>query len=135
MLALKFFGKFRDFGLLIMRIGLGLAFVVHGSGKMFGGRAMWEQVGGAMTNFGMYHYHWVWGFLAAFAEFGGGILLLLGFLMRPAAILLFFTMVVATTMLVLKGEPFQTFAHPLELACVFFGLIFLGPGRFSIDQE
>lgn len=135
MLALKFLGRFKDFGLLVMRLGLGLAFVVHGSAKMFGGMEMWNQVGAAMGNFGMAHYHYIWGFLAAFAEFGGGILLILGFLTRPAAIMMCFTMAVATTMHVLKGDPFQVYSHALELGVVFFALIFVGPGRFSIDQE
>ncbi|RZA02818.1 MAG: DoxX family protein [Proteobacteria bacterium] len=135
MLALKFLAKFKDFGLLVMRLGIGLSFIMHGSQKMFGGVETWTQVGSSMTNFGMNHYHYIWGFLAAFAEFGGGIFLILGFLTRPAAIMMWFTMVVATTMHVLKGDGFQVYSHALEMSVVFFALIFVGPGRFSIDQE
>lgn len=138
MLALKFLGKFRDLGLLFMRIGLGLAYVVHGSGKMFGGPAKWSELGGSMELLGLgvnVGPTTIWGFLAAFSEFAGGILLILGFLFRPAAILLLFTMIVATITLFKAGQDFTAFSHPLKMAFVFFGLVFLGAGRFSIDKE
>lgn len=135
MLALKFLGKFRDIGLLVLRVGLGLSFIVHGAGKMFGGPEMWTNLGGAMANWGMTMFPMFWGFMAAFSEFAGGILFILGFMFRPAAILLTITMAVATTMHITKGDPFTVYSHALELGIVFFSLIFVGPGKFSIDRE
>ena len=135
MLALRFLGKFRDFGLLIMRLGLGVSFIVHGSQKMFGGPELWTQIGGAIGNWGMHYYPVFWGFMAAFAEFGGGILFILGFAFRPAAFLLTITMAVATTMHVMKGDGYNVYSHAAELCVVFLGLLFVGPGRFSIDRE
>lgn len=135
MLALKFLGKFRDLGLLIIRVGLGLSFIMHGSQKMFGGPEAWAQIGGAMGNWGMTMYPVFWGFMAAFSEFAGGFLFILGFLFRPAAILLAITMAVATTMHLKSGDGFKVFSHALELCIVFSGLIFVGPGKFSIDRE
>ncbi len=104
-MALKFLARFRDFGLLILRVGVGASFVVHGSGKMFQPEG-WAGLGGAMANFGITFYPAVWGAAAAFAEFGGGILMILGFLFRPAAFMLACTMVVAFTMHFQKGDPF-----------------------------
>lgn len=135
MLALKFLGKLRDVGLLVMRVGLGVSFIVHGSSKMFGGPEMWAQVGQAMGLWGVTVYPTFWGFMAAFAEFGGGFLFILGFLFRPAAILLVVTMAVATTMHVAKGDGFSVWAHAAELGVVFLGLVFVGPGKLSIDRE
>lgn len=135
MLALKFLGKFRDLGLLIMRVGLGASFIMHGSSKMFGGPETWTQIGGAMGNWGMTYYPVFWGFMAAFAEFAGGFLFILGFMFRPAAILLTITMACAFTMHLKAGDGYKVFAHALELAFVFGGLIFVGPGKFSIDRE
>lgn len=135
MLALKFLGKFRDLGLLILRVGLGVSFIVHGSQKMFGGPEMWTQLGGAIGNWGMTYYPVFWGFMAAFAEFAGGFLFILGFMFRPAAILLTITMAVATTMHLKTGDGYNVYSHALELCCVFAGLIFVGPGRFSVDRE
>jgi len=138
MLALKFLGKFRDFGLLFMRVGLGLAYMIHGSSKMFGGPERWSELGGSMQHLGLgvdLGPTTIWGFMAAFSEFAGGILLILGFLFRPATLLLLFTMIVATITLFKSGQDYNAFSHPLKMALVFFGLLFVGAGRFSIDKE
>jgi putative oxidoreductase len=135
MLALKFLGKFRDLGLLILRVGLGASFIMHGSQKMFGGPEMWIKLGGAMGNWGMTYYPVFWGFMAAFSEFAGGFLFILGFMFRPAAILLTVTMACAVTMHIKSGQGYDIFSHALEVGVVFAGLIFVGPGKFSIDRE
>lgn len=134
-LSLKFLGGAKDIGLLVMRAGLGIAFIVHGSGKLFGGVEMWAGVGSAMQHFGVTFGYPYWGFLAAMAEFGGGILMIFGFLFRPATIALLVTMVVATVMHWKLGDGFAKYSHALELAFVFFGLSFVGPGRLSLDGD
>jgi putative oxidoreductase len=135
MLALKFLGRFRDFGLLLMRFGLGLAYVMHGSEKMFAGPDIWAQLGGSVARFGITFAPAAWGFMAAFSEFAGGVLLILGFLFRPAALLLLITMAVATLTLYTAGNDYNSYSHPLKMAAVFLGLFFVGPGRLSIDKE
>ncbi len=134
-LTLKFLGKGKDIGLLVMRIGIGIAFIVHGSGKVFGGAEMWTQVGSAMQHLGISFGYPYWGFAASLAEFAGGILMVFGFLFRPATLALLFTMIVATLMHYRMGDDFSKYSHALELAFVFFGLSFVGPGRVSIDGE
>lgn len=128
----KTYGAWGNLGLLILRIGIGLMFILHGYPKLLGGTEMWEQIGGAMSNFGIGFYHMVWGFLAAFAEVVGGLLLILGFLFRPAAIMLFFTMVVATVMHLNNGDPFEIYSHAIESGILFLALTFIGPGAYSI---
>ena len=137
MLKLKFLGKFRDLGLLVMRIGLGLAFVFHGKDKMFHADPMvfWAQIGGALAPWGITFAPTFWGFMASFAEFGGGILFILGFLFRPAAAMMAFTMAVALSVHLGKGDGFAVYSHALEVGVVFLGLLFVGPGRFSLDSE
>lgn len=135
MLKLKFLAKFSYGGLLLMRVGLGISFILHGAPKIFGGPEVWARVGAAMGHLGVNFNPSLWGFLAAFAEFGGGILFILGFLFRPAALLLAFTMGVATLMHMRTGDDFKTYSHALELCIVFVGLMFVGPGKLSIDGE
>jgi len=122
-------------GLLLLRIGLGIMFVLHGWPKLAGGPERWAGVGGAMSNYGITFAPTFWGFLAAVSEFGGGILLLLGLFFRPASIFLFFTMLVAATMHLQKGDAFSDYSHAIELAIVFFSLYFTGPGRYSLDYK
>jgi putative oxidoreductase len=128
-------GRFRDLGLLAMRIGLGASFMAHGYPKLAGGPAVWEKVGGAMGLLAVPGPPAFWGFAAALSEFGGAILVVLGFFFRPAVLLLAITMTVALHMHLHRGDPFRTYSHALELAVVLLGLLFIGPGRLSIDRD
>ena len=77
-----------------------------------------------------------WGFLAAVTEGIGGLLLVLGVFYRPTCLFLCFTMIVATLKHFSEGDNFMMVtSHPFELAFVFLGLAFIGPGRFSIDKD
>lgn len=134
--------KYRDLGLLLLRVGLGLSMIAHGYPKLFGGPTMWTQVGSAMGTFGIDAGHTAFGLVAGLIEFGGGILLLAGLLFRVACILLVLQMLVAMSQHlynphfpeVLRGFS-AGWSHPMEMAIVFFGLIFIGPGRFSMDRK
>ncbi len=124
--------KYRDLGLLILRLGVGISYMYfHGWGKISGGPETWVRYGGNMEHFGIAFLPTFWGFMAAFSEFVGGFLIAIGFLFRPAAVLILLTMIVATTMHVVTGQGGP--AHSLKMAFVFAGLIFIGPGRYSID--
>ena len=135
-MLLKFLGKYRDAGLLILRIGLGAAFMIHGLPKLTGGPKLWAGLGKSMGLIGIDFLPVFWGFMAAFTEGIGGVLLVLGAFYRPACLLLTFTMFVATLSLASpKKTAFKDYSDPLKLAVVFFGLAFIGPGRFSIDKD
>ncbi len=137
-MLLKFLGKYRDAGLLILRLGLGVAFMIHGVPKLAGGMKMWSAIGEAMGNVGIHQWPAFWGFMAGATEGIGGMLLLLGAFYRPVCLLLTFNMIVAT--LHMSHDPktrnFNTgYSHPLKMAVVFFSLAFIGPGRFSVDKD
>jgi putative oxidoreductase len=125
--------RFRDFGLLLLRIGLGVAFIFHGYPKLFGGPHTWEAVGG-MANIEFYPV--VFGFIGACIEFFGGILLILGFLFRPVCLLLAAQMAVALFAHHLPhGDPYGVWSHPMEDGIVFLCLLLIGPGAYSIDRK
>ena len=136
-MLLKFLAAYRDAGLLVIRIGLGVAFLIHGLPKLTGGPKVWKGVGAAMGNLGIDQFPEMWGLLAAITEGIGGMLLILGAFYRPTCLLLTFTMIVAALHLGSGGKvsDFKAYAHPVELAVVFFGLAFIGPGKFSVDKD
>ena len=134
-MKLQFLGAYKNFGLLIIRLGLGLSFIMHGYPNMFGGPPVWKDLGAVMRTVGIDFAPTLWGFMAAFAEFGGGILLILGFYLRPAVLLMAITMAMALNMHLSKGDPFRVYSHAMELGIVFVSLLFVGPGKFSIDGD
>ncbi|WP_400191049.1 DoxX family protein [Hymenobacter sp. B81] len=123
-----------DLGLLLLRIGLGLMFVLHGYPKLMGGPEKWLGVGLAMENLGISFAPKVWGFLAALAETLGGQLLALGLLFRGACVFLLLTMIVAAVAHIAQGEGFGGYSHAVESGIVFLALAFIGPGKYSVDQ-
>ncbi|MBC7923863.1 MAG: DoxX family protein [Ferruginibacter sp.] len=125
----------RDAGLLLLRIGLGLMFMVHGGPKLAGGPAYWQKIGESLAAFGITFLPQFWGFMAGFAEFGGGLLLLLGLFFRPSCLLLLITMVVATNSHLSRGDDLNGASHAIEAGVTFLGLLFIGPGRFSLDEK
>ncbi len=131
----KRLGKYRDTGLLILRVGIGIMFVLHGWPLIMGGPAMWEKLGGAMGNFGIHFAPNFWGFMAVIAEFGGGVCLILGLLTRWACVFLTISMIVAATMHFSKGDGLQVASHAIEAGILFFSLILIGPGEYSLDKK
>lgn len=122
-----------DLALLLIRIVVGVAFMMHGWGKI-------------QHPFGwMGPNAWAPGFLqalAALSEFGGGLAWVVGLLTPLASFGIACTMAVAFwTHAVTRGDPFvsKTGGPAYELATVFFCiamlLIALGPGRFSLDRQ
>jgi len=128
-------GKYRNTGLLLLRIGLGIMFIIHGFPKLAGGPGGWTGLGGSMKVIGINFLPIFWGFMAAATETFGGFLLIVGLFFRPALLLLIFTMVIAALVHFGKGDGLGGASHAIELGIVFFGLIFIGPGKYSVDKK
>jgi putative oxidoreductase len=117
----------------VTRLGLGVMLIFHGYPRLFGGPDRWRALGAAMGQVGIDALPAVWGFIAAFALFGGGVLFILGLFFRLASLLLLVTLLVAVAV-GWSGRPL-TVSPELEAAFVAFGLLFLGPGRHSVDRS
>lgn len=135
MAVLSSLGKYKDLGLLIIRIGLGFMFIMHGYPKLLGGPERWEGIGGAMGAIGITFLPVIWGLAAALTEAVGGLFFLLGLFFRPVSLLLAFTMLVAALFHLGKGDGLMGSAHSIEIGIVFLGLAFVGPGKYSVDKR
>ena len=126
--------RFRDLGLLVLRVGLGAMFIYHGLPKLLAGPALWAQLGTATGTLGIHFLPVFWGFLSAAAEGIGGLLLLLGLLSKPACLLMFINMVVAASFHLGKGDGLGIASHAIEVGIVFLSLVLIGPGKYSLDE-
>ncbi len=129
---MKFLNSLQPFGLLALRIALGVIFLSHGYPKLAHLRG-----GAQMQNFFVEHglpgyFLYISGVLETF---GGG-LLLLGLFTRAAALLLGIEMCVAIWK-VHSGHGYlavHDYEFPLTLAAACFTLATVGAGLISLDQ-
>jgi putative oxidoreductase len=124
---------YRDLALLIFRLVLGGMFIWHGWPKIVGGPAGWEKLGQVMGTFGLGFAPTFWGFMASFAEFGGGIMILLGLFYRLGALLLFVNMFIAFSTQMIGGKGLAKASQSFEDSFSFFAAAFIGPGKYSLD--
>ncbi|HYR59170.1 MAG TPA: DoxX family protein [Chthoniobacteraceae bacterium] len=131
----KNLSNFSDVALLFLRLALGSLIIwIHGWPKLAGGLAKWKAIGGAMKHVGITFWPAFWGFMCAFSESIGMGLIVLGLLFRPSCAMLVITMAVATVSELRMHHGWNGASHPLELALVFFALMFVGPGKYSVDR-
>lgn len=139
-MILRSLSKYRDTGLLLLRILIGLSFLAHGLPKLTAGPDLWIKLGKSMAFVGVSAYPLFWGLMAALTESVGGFLLLIGFCFRPACLFLVINMTVATIMHfnTTPGdilEKWQVASHAIELGSVFLSLLLIGPGKYSVDRD
>ena len=139
-MILRGLSKYRDTGLLLLRILIGLSFLAHGLPKLMEGPDLWIKLGKSMQFVGVGSYPIFWGLMASLSESVGGFLFLIGFAFRPACLFLLTTMTVATIMHfhTTPGsfwEKWEVASHATELGSLFLSLLLIGPGKFSVDRE
>jgi putative oxidoreductase len=117
-----------DLGLLVVRVFAGLALALaHGLGKVPPSAGFTGMVGGMG-----FPAPELFAWLAAFAEFGGGLLIALGLLTRPAALLVAGHFVIVA-FLAHAGDPFGDRELPLFFLSAALLFLLSGAGRYSVD--
>jgi putative oxidoreductase len=126
-----------DIGLLVLRLVLGGIFIGHGSQKLFGsfGGSGLKATTGGMEKMG-FRPGWFWGLMAALTEFGGGVLLLFGFLSPLGAL----GIIAAMSVAIIKVHWSKGFWNmkggiefPLINLAAALALGLTGPGAGSVD--
>lgn len=126
-----------DVGLLILRVVIGLLLAGHGAQKVFGwfGGHGLNGTTGWLASLGL-KPAWLWGVLAAWGEFGGGLLLALGLLNPLGSLAIIGAMAMAIGVAHWTKGLWNTnggYEFPLTLLVVSFVLGLVGPGRYSLD--
>lgn len=127
----------RSLGVLILRLAAGIVFFMHGAQKIlgwFGGGGLDGTIG-FMNSLGISTF---FAYIASFWEFLGGIFLILGFLTRIWSAGLVIHMLVAIFTVHFSAGFFASdggYEFNLTLLAIALSLVFLGAGKFSIDQS
>jgi putative oxidoreductase len=124
--------RFQPFGALVMRLVLGAIMLAHGYQKVI--------PHGALYNFTRMVTHlglpaWL-GYMAAFTEFFGGILLIGGLATRVVALFMTIEMSIAIYKVHLHGGLLASNGYAFPLACLAIALmlVFVGSGALALDS-
>lgn len=122
---------------MILRLGLGLVFAVHGWQKLANGPAGFA---GMLTGLGVAAPA-VFSWLVTIAELVGGIMLVLGLLTRLVTLPLIATIISAIALvktdlgiIAPAGTPMPGAELDIVLLAGLVALLLMGPGRLSIDH-
>ncbi len=126
----KYLDRLQPLALLLLRLVLATVMIAHGSQKVFGGMPRFQTMVA-----GIGFPAWM-AYLSAAAEFGGGILVLLGLLTRFAAFAIAIDLMVAIVKIHAKAglRGPGGFEFPMAVAAIAFALIFFGAGPISLDS-
>lgn len=134
-MRMQFLAKYRETGLLLMRLGLGVLFIVLTGPVLLSGLRGWANFGSAIRPLGVHTNYAFWGFLGTLMGCVGGSLLIFGLFFRPGVIL-----VLIITLVHLLGAldgvgTLRANLAAVELAIMLVGLLFVGPGKYSVDKS
>ena len=126
----KWLNSLQPTGALLMRLILGVSMAVHGDQKVLPLSAL-HHYAHYVSTLGL--PYWL-GYVSAYTEFVGGILLILGLFTRLAAFLVAVNMLVAfATVGIHQG--FGIYNYILALATLAIMLLFYGAGALALDRK
>jgi putative oxidoreductase len=124
---------------LPLRLIAGIIFTAHGAQKLFawfGGYGL-DGTGQWMESIGL-SPGYLMALMAGSAEFFGGLLLIIGFLIRPTSFVLAITMIVAIFTVHIDSGLFMSnngYEFGLSLLAITVALFIQGGGKYSVDKR
>ncbi len=137
-LIIKLLRTDAGFAPLALRLPIGITFMAHGAQKLFGwfGGYGLEGTGQWMASIGLTPGY-LMALMAGSSEFFGGLLLIIGLLIRPSSAVLAFTMLMAIVTVHLDNGLFMSnngYEFGLALLAATVSLAISGAGKMSIDS-
>ncbi|ALD96118.1 MULTISPECIES: DoxX family protein [Pseudomonas] len=126
------------YGLTVLRVIVGIAFIAHGSQKLFGAFGGYGLEGTAqyMESLGLTPGY-LMALMSGSAEFFGGLGLLLGLLARPAAVVVILLLLVAIFTVHIHNGFFMAkngYEYALALLGGAVAVLIEGAGKLSLDR-
>jgi len=95
----------------------------------------WEHFGSAMRYLDFHSHYKFWGFVGAIVDCAGGVLMILGLFFRIGVLFAFVvTLVHLVAVWHSRGE-FLVRLPAFEMSILLISLLFIGPGKYSVDKN
>ena len=133
-MRMAFLAKYREAGLLLMRVSIGVLFVILTGPVLLGGASRWSAFGGAIRNVGLHSHFQLWGFIGALAGCLGAALIIFGLFFRPGVLLVLVITVIHTLGALDRSGTLRASLGAIELCLILTSLLFIGPGKYSVDK-
>ena len=133
--VLQFLSKYRETGLLLFRASIGLVFVILIAPVLWRGHENWEHLGSAMRNLDVHGHFEFWGFTGAILGCAGGILMILGLFFRVGVLFVLAVTAVHLLSVIHSRGDFYVRLPAFEMLILLLSLLFIGPGKYSVDKN
>ena len=133
-MRMQWLAKYREAGLLLMRVALGVLFIILTGPVLLSGPSRWGSFGSGIRALGIGSNFQFWGLLGALAGCVGAVLMIFGLLFRPGVLLVLAITLVHTVGAFDGGGTVRGNLAAIELCVMLFGLLFVGPGKYSVDK-
>jgi putative oxidoreductase len=130
---MAFLAKYSDFGLLLLRVSIGILFILYTAPALMGGPSGWAHFGAGARNWGIHSHFQLWGLLGALLGCIGGVLVIFGLFFR-LAVLVLLVLAIGHAIGVKHGSGFRIALPSIEMCFVLAGVLFVGPGKYSVDK-
>lgn len=121
--------------MLLLRVSIGIIFILICGPALLGGESRWWHFGSAMRALNFHaHLDW-WGFFGALAGCIGAILMVLGLAFRLGILLVFLIAVINAVAVSQHDHSLGNTIIPVEVCVILIALSFLGPGKYSVDKN
>src|ERR1051325_2465006 len=87
-MRMAFLAKYADFGLLLLRVSIGVLFILYTAPALLGGPSAWGHFGAGVRNIGIHSHFQLWGFIGALLGSIGSVLVIFGLFFRPGILIL-----------------------------------------------
>jgi len=124
----------QNLGLALLRISLGIMFLIFGYKKLISGSDNLTQIGSAISYFGITRGYLLWGYAAALTELCGGISYILGLYTRLMSLPIISLLIVALKFHLQKDDAFTTWAFPAICLSIAVSFLIAGSGIYSADH-
>ncbi|MFL6527736.1 MAG: DoxX family protein [Chthoniobacterales bacterium] len=128
---MQFLAKYSDFGLLLLRVSLGVLFIIVCAPVLMGGSSAWSRFGSGIHVLGLHSHYGMWGFVGSLLACAAAVLMIFGLFFRLGVLV---CLVVALIHAFTAGHNVHALLIPIELVLVLLSVLFIGPGKYSVDK-